>query len=211
MGKKKSKSQFRRKFLFILSLFFVLLIFLLGVEVGQRFSGMSLKGQKRGAGKRYLSNNEKNGADITEAVDNSSQEVEPDPKITFYDELQGDSKDGSTSVAKSKSPEESTRHKEEAKKETSVPSSEDTKLNHQSSKYSLQLGSYKVRSQAEELERELKSKGYNAYILEANIPEKGIWYRVKIGDYGDLEEVRQMAVDLQKKEGKSAIVTSVSR
>jgi len=210
MGKKKSKPQFRRKFIFILSLFFVLLIFLLGVEVGQRFSGMSLKGQKRGAEKRYLADNEHGGTDIKEAVDNSSREVEPEPTITFYDDLQGESKDEYTTVTESDPSGESTRHKVEAKKDNSGPSSEDTKLNHPVSKYSLQLGSYKVRSQAEELEKELKSKGYNAYILEANIPEKGIWYRVKIGDYDDLEEVRQTAVDLQKKEGKSAIVTSVS-
>jgi cell division septation protein DedD len=61
------------------------------------------------------------------------------------------------------------------------------------------------------MQNELKKKGYQAYILEASIPEKGTWYRVKVGDYEDLEEVRQAASDLKQKEGVSVMITKVSR
>jgi cell division protein FtsN len=208
----KKRSYFRRKFLFILSLFFVLLIFLLGVEVGQRFSGSSLQGQKRGSENRYLLNKEKNEVEINEALDNSSEEDLPNPKITFYDSLKGEEKEVSTPVATPSSPEEQISPKEEVKKdrENSLPVAEDSKLKPQSFKYALQLGSYKSRSKAEELEKELRGKGYNAYILETSIPDKGTWYRVRVGDYEDLEQVKRMAANLQRKEGLSVIITEVA-
>jgi cell division septation protein DedD len=207
----KKKSQFRRKFFFVISLFFVLLIFLLGVEVGQRFSGVSLRGQKKGSEKHLLAGHEKSSAGITEAVDEPSEEDTPDTKITFYDALQDEGKEGNTAVAHPPAGNGHITAREEVKRENAPPPGEDVRITAQPSKYALQLGSYKSRSQAEEMQSELKKKGYQAYILEASIPEKGTWYRVKVGDYEDLEEVRQAASDLKQKEGVSVMITKVSR
>jgi cell division septation protein DedD len=211
-SKSRKKSQFRRKFLFILSLFFVLLVFLLGVEVGQRFSRVPLKGLKKAGGKRYLTEKGKNGVEINEALDSSPEEDVPEPKITFYDSLKDKTNDKNTSVDKPNHYEGESSPKGEAKKkENSLPGSGDPNLKQQPSKYALQLGSYKNRSQAEELEKEFKEKGYSAYVIEAHIPDKGTWYRVKIGDYDDLEQVKQVAAELQQREGVSVVITNASQ
>ena len=207
----KKKSQFRRKFFFVISLFFVLLIFLLGVEVGQRFSGVSLRGQKKGSEKHLLAGQEKSSGGITEAVDESSGEDTPDTKITFYDALKDEGKEENNAVTRPPAGSGHITAREEVKQESVPPPGEDVRITAQPSKYALQLGSYKSRSQAEEMQNELKKKGYQAYILEASIPEKGTWYRVKVGDYEDLEKVRQAASDLKQKEGVSVMITKVSR
>jgi cell division protein FtsN len=208
----KKRSKFRRKFLFIFSLFFILFIFFLGVEVGQRFSGVPLKGQKKGD-KKLLTNKEQDGGGITEVLDNSSEEDVPEPKITFYNSLEKEGNEENTAVVKSNPLEGHITPREEVRKgkDNSLSVSEDSTLKSQSSKYALQLGSYKNRSQAEELEKELRGKGYNAYILEVSILDKGTWYRVKVGDYEDLEQAKQAAVDLQQKESLSVIITNASR
>jgi len=207
----KKKSQFRRKFFFVISLFFVLLIFLLGVEVGQRFSGVSLRGQKKSSEKHLLVGQEKSSGGITEAVDESSEEDTPDTKITFYDALKDEGKEKNTAVTRPPAWSGHITAREEAKRESVPPPGEDVRITAQPSKYALQLGSYKSRSQAEEVQNGLKKKGYQAYILEASIPEKGTWYRVKVGDYEDLEKVRQAASDLKQKERVSVMITKVSR
>ena len=56
-------------------------------------------------------------------------------------------------------------------------------------KYCLQLSSWKIKSRADKEVARLKSKGENAFIVEANIPSKGgTWYRVRVGYFNSLEE-----------------------
>lgn len=50
------------------------------------------------------------------------------------------------------------------------------------SKYVFQVSSWKNKAKAESEVRKLKSKGFDAFIVEANVPERGgKWYRVRVG------------------------------
>jgi cell division protein FtsN len=50
----------------------------------------------------------------------------------------------------------------------------------------LQLSSFQDRSEAEAFAR--RFPGQNAYIVTTELPGKGTWYRVRVGDYGTMQE-----------------------
>ncbi|MDF1613213.1 SPOR domain-containing protein [Stygiobacter electus] len=57
------------------------------------------------------------------------------------------------------------------------------------SKYVFQVSSWKNKAKAESEVRKLKSKGFDAFIVEANVPERGgKWYRVRVGYFNSIEE-----------------------
>lgn len=69
-------------------------------------------------------------------------------------------------------------------------------------KFVVQVASYHMRKEAEELRDRLKTGGITAYIVESNLPEKGTFYRVRIGRHLNQKAAQEMAV----KFGKEAIV-----
>jgi cell division septation protein DedD len=69
-------------------------------------------------------------------------------------------------------------------------------------RYVVQIASYQVKREAEELRDRLKAGGMSAYIVESNIPEKGTVYRVRTGRHLNQKAAHEMA----EKAGKGAIV-----
>lgn len=68
-------------------------------------------------------------------------------------------------------------------------------------KYTVQVASYGLKSEADTMKSKLASKGYSVYVVESNQGDKGIWYRVRVGK--KLEH--EAAKDLADKLGKGAI------
>ncbi len=56
--------------------------------------------------------------------------------------------------------------------------------------YIIQLSSWKNKEVAQKIVNQLKSKGHNAYVMRAELPGKGTWYRVRIGYFNSLEEAK---------------------
>jgi len=102
----------------------------------------------------------------------------------------------------------SSKEKKKKHVKNSLPASESPTIKLQNSKYALQVSSFRYRSEGEALKNELKRKGYDAYVNKIKIPNKGTWYRVRIGDYEDLEQVKSMAVNLQQQEGVPVLITN---
>ena len=71
--------------------------------------------------------------------------------------------------------------------------------------YTIQAASVKLVSDADQLVASLKKKGYPAYRAIGKIPGKGIWYRVRIGEYSSRADAGRMLKKL-KKEGMKPIV-----
>ncbi len=69
-------------------------------------------------------------------------------------------------------------------------------------KYAVQVASYHVKKEAEEARDRLKAEGMAAYVVEINIPEKGTYYRVRVGRHLD----QQSARELSEKAGKGSIL-----
>ncbi|HSG31506.1 MAG TPA: SPOR domain-containing protein [Thermodesulfobacteriota bacterium] len=70
----------------------------------------------------------------------------------------------------------------------------------QSGKYTVQIASYKQQEDAMKLAKRLQSKGYEAYIIQAKVPSKGTWHRVRIGSYPTKTEAKNYGSHLAKNE-----------
>lgn len=91
--------------------------------------------------------------------------------------------------------------KAEAPKEAPVRSDKAPK-----GKFSVQVGSYQSTSEATASLNEWKKKGYEAFMAVGQVPQKGIWYRVRIGGFETRGEAERFLEKLKNKEKVSALV-----
>jgi cell division protein FtsN len=73
-------------------------------------------------------------------------------------------------------------------------------------KLTIQVASFKDSKDADEMVAKLKKKGYPAYRTSSNIPEKGIWHRVRIGFFKDKAEAGSTLNKLKKEKFKAILV-----
>ena len=64
--------------------------------------------------------------------------------------------------------------------------------------YTIQAASVKKVKNADRMVAELKQKGYPAYRSIGKVAQKGIWFRVRIGEYNSKAEARQTLNKLKK-------------
>ncbi len=80
--------------------------------------------------------------------------------------------------------------------------SAEKKSGHAGNTYSVQIASFQDRKEAEAVRAKVGAKGMAAYIVESNLPGKGVWYRVRVGRHLG----QQAANELATKVGRGAIV-----
>jgi cell division protein FtsN len=88
---------------------------------------------------------------------------------------------------------------------TSKAKQKDTKETNKS--LTIQVASLKDSKDADEMVARLKKQGYLAYRISSNIPEKGIWHRVRIGSFKDKAEA-DSTLDKLKKEKYGPILVN---
>ncbi len=98
-------------------------------------------------------------------------------------------------------------HKENAKPEAKAPETapakeKTAKEGEGKGKYLVQVASYRAKKEAEEARDRLKANGMAAYVVEHKDPEKGTYYRVRIGKHLDQETAHETA----DRAGKGSIV-----
>ncbi len=69
--------------------------------------------------------------------------------------------------------------------------------------YTIQVGAFRVRSEAERLEASLRQKGYPVRVEQS---EKKKIYRVRVGVFKDKSSAQQMAIKITRNEGLKTIV-----
>ena len=67
-------------------------------------------------------------------------------------------------------------------------------------KYAVQVAASKDKQAAEVMKVELDRKGYPVFIVRELVPEKGYWYRVRIGHYATREKAAKMIKRLLSQE-----------
>ena len=77
--------------------------------------------------------------------------------------------------------------------------------------YSVQVGSFRARAQAEQLHGRLMQKGYPARIEASQILGKGVWYRVRVGHFAERAAADRTAQRLVSQEQLAVIVTDALR
>ena len=64
--------------------------------------------------------------------------------------------------------------------------------------YTIQVAAFKAAGDANEMVAKLKQKGFAAYLKFDKIPNKGIWYRVRVGEYNNKAEAGSTLAKLKK-------------
>ena len=66
--------------------------------------------------------------------------------------------------------------------------------------HAVQIGSFSAAKDAIALKDKLLKEGYPAFMVEADLGAKGLWYRVRVGPYADAEQAKVAQRVLEKKE-----------
>ncbi len=129
----------------------------------------------------------------------SEKEPSPEPASDTSDKE-------STTVAKNDSAEgpSSSRKSAPAEKADSKSSSDDVPSRHvaRAGTYTIQLASFPERADAAQMTRDLKGSMYDAYMVQVSLPDKGTFYRVRVGHYEDLAQAKKALAIIQSREGK---------
>ena len=188
-------------------MFLLVWIFILGVMVGRGTAPMRFDMDKL----------QKDLADLKAEVlkkeqtiiKNQAEELLEKKEFEFHKELTS-SEDLIKAEAQARAPiENKTKPAIKAKEKQTVqktPSPEKKKaVAAASGEYALQVASLKDVKYADTLVKRLNSKGYPAYHVSADLLDKGIWYRVRIGPLKTKTQAFNMLKTV-KKEYKTAIV-----
>lgn len=73
-------------------------------------------------------------------------------------------------------------------------------------RYTIQVAAFKQPGDADKLVAKLKQKGFSAHRAIGKVPGKGIWYRVRVGEYNSRAEARKTMANLKKEGHKPALV-----
>jgi cell division protein FtsN len=93
-----------------------------------------------------------------------------------------------------------------AKEETSPVTAEKKSTPAARDTFFLQTGSFQDIAEAETLKARLALLGLEAAIQARNLPDKGVWHRVRVGPYTDVEELNRVRDILKQNSIEVALV-----
>lgn len=127
----------------------------------------------------------------------------------------GEAKSGPVEVVKSTAPKSDKPAAQPAKQQTAKPQPQiakkeppETKSTPSKLRYTIQVGSYPEKAMAEEETRNMKKRGYAAFLVATDIPEKGTWFRVRVGSFANKQSAEKLAKELKSKEGIEGFITT---
>jgi len=74
--------------------------------------------------------------------------------------------------------------------------------------FTVQIGASQDQGEAERLVAKGKAAGLAAYVAEANLGDKGTWYRVRVGNFNDKAAAERYRRDVERELGGEAVVMS---
>lgn len=73
--------------------------------------------------------------------------------------------------------------------------------------FTLQLAATQSRSEADHFVEAMRAKGFGPYVVEADVPGKGLWYRVRMGGFPTKEAAGRYLQDFRRETQVDAFVT----
>ncbi len=64
--------------------------------------------------------------------------------------------------------------------------------------YYLQVGAFQTEQEADNMKAKLALLGVEAVVQTAAVPDKGVWHRVRVGPYNDLDQIGKARAELVK-------------
>ncbi len=140
---------------------------------------------------------------VSENSSENSNEKKADSGLTSIDpeQMSGESKIGEETAPA----EPGNTSLEAAKAETSQ--TEQTGK----SRYTLQVGAFADKADAEKAVNEYRSKGFNAYTVQVENSRGETWNLVKIGKYSSIEQAWSQSAIFKRSEGKEAYVETLGK
>jgi cell division septation protein DedD len=80
-----------------------------------------------------------------------------------------------------------------------APSTEASPAGHDGG-YQLQVSSFRTQSEAQAFADQLRARGHKAYVVEAHVPERGTWYRVRVGPFGSQHAAAAYRTSFEERE-----------
>lgn len=77
-------------------------------------------------------------------------------------------------------------------------------------KFTLQLSATQTRDEAVRFATKLKDSGYAPYIVEATVPNRGTWYRVRMGSFPSRDAATRYLSDFKRETSLEAFVTTTN-
>jgi len=96
--------------------------------------------------------------------------------------------------------------KESAEKSKPQPAAPESRAQPAGKPYTVQVAAFKAAGDADKLVAELKQKGFSAYRAIGKVPGKGIWYRVRVGEFNTKAEAGSTIAKLKKVGKKPMLV-----
>jgi cell division septation protein DedD len=75
--------------------------------------------------------------------------------------------------------------------------------------YTVNLASFRERARADRFVQELRQKGFEAFCWEIDLPEKGKWHRVSVGNFPTLEYAKNFVAQEKLKESYSLFIIRI--
>ena len=75
-------------------------------------------------------------------------------------------------------------------------------------RYVLQVVSYETREEAEAFAKTLRTRGHKAYVMQAEVPERGRFFRVRVGPFNHRQEARGYQDRFEESEHMRTILVS---
>jgi cell division septation protein DedD len=82
----------------------------------------------------------------------------------------------------------------------SAPTGGDTSPPGHDGGYQLQVSSFRVQSEAQAFADQLRARGHKAYVLEAHVPNRGTWFRVRVGPFASQHAAAQYRASFEDRE-----------
>jgi len=177
-------------------------VFALGVMVGKQLASDAAPVAQALDPLAAIDAQEKALADA--AIEEAAAQKEAAEALTFAQELtRPKAVDPVIEPTKGAAPAEPTREERVAKAEPAAapePSG--------SGSLTVQIASLPSRGDADKLVDKLAAKGFDAYVVAADIPGKGQYFRVKVGAFETRDEANQALAELKEKTSMAGIVTN---
>ena len=77
------------------------------------------------------------------------------------------------------------------------------------SHFTLQLSAFPDRADAEEFMRKIQAAGYKPFLVASEIPGKGVFFRVRVGDYASRQAAVEAKAEFEKKQRIIAYVAKL--
>ncbi len=74
--------------------------------------------------------------------------------------------------------------------------------------FTLQISAFQSRAEADRFAAKLRDRGYAPYIITAEVPNKGTWYRVRMGSFGSKDAASRYLTDFKRETQLQAFVAA---